>query len=74
MALSKSLESDDNVDFAARMEVAMSAHAGTVRFCRSPKDRHPERWECRGATAHREDDKDNTGDDVPPTRTTGTCF
>ena len=68
----KSLESDDNVDFAARMEVAYvcpRGHRTILPFAEGADI--PSEWECRcGATAHREDDKDNTGDDVAkPTRT-----
>ncbi|KFI79711.1 RNA polymerase-binding protein RbpA [Bifidobacterium pseudolongum] len=68
----KSLESDDNVDFAARMEVAYvcpRGHRTILPFAEGADI--PNEWECRcGATAHREDDKDNTGDDiVKPTRT-----
>ena len=68
----KSLESDDNVDFAARMEVAYvcpRGHRTILPFAEGADI--PSEWECRcGATAHREDDKDNTGADVAkPTRT-----
>ena len=68
----KSLESDDNVDFAARMEVAYvcpRGHRTILPFAEGADI--PSEWECRcGATAHREDDKANTGDDVAkPTRT-----
>ena len=68
----KSLESDDNVDFAARMEVAYvcpRGHRTILPFAEGADI--PSEWECRcGATAHREDDKGNTGDDVAkPTRT-----
>ena len=68
----KSLESDDNVDFAARMEVAYvcpRGHRTILPFAEGADI--PSDWECRcGATAHREDDKDTPGDDVAkPTRT-----
>ena len=56
----KSLESDDNVDFAARVEVAYvcpKGHRTILPFAESAD--LPNEWECRcGATAHRENEED----------------
>ena len=67
----KSLESDDNVDFAARNDVAYVCpkpphHPAVCRGCRNPG-----RVECRcGSVAHREGDADREGDEISkPTRT-----
>ena len=67
----KSLESDDNVDFAARTTSHMCAQRDTARFCRSLKARRSGGWECRcGMTAHREGDEDREADEISkPTRT-----
>lgn len=68
----KSLESDDNVDFAARTEVAYicpRGHRTILPFAEGADI--PNEWECRcGSGAHREDDADNAGDEITkPTRT-----
>ena len=68
----KSLESDTNVDFAARTEVAYicpRGHRTILPFAEGAD--YPNEWECRcGATAHREDDKDGEADEITkPTRT-----
>lgn len=72
----KSLESDDNVDFAARNDVAYvcpKGHRTILPFAEGAEI--PDEWECRcGSVAHREGD-----DDVRPMRSpsrpvrTGTC-
>ena len=68
----KSLESDDNVDFVARNEVAYvcpKGHRTILPFAEGADA--PEEWECRcGATAHREGDDDRAADEITkPTRT-----
>ena len=68
----KSLESDDNVDFAARVEVAYvcpKGHRTILPFAESAD--LPNEWECRcGATAHRENEEDEQPDEITkPTRT-----
>ena len=68
----KSLESDENVDFAARTEVAYvcpKGHRTILPFADGAEV--PDEWECRcGAVAHREGDTDREGDDIAkPTRT-----
>ena len=54
----KSLESDDNVDFAARSEVAYicpKGHRTILPFAEGAEI--PDEWECRcGTIAHREGD------------------
>lgn len=45
----KSLESDDNVDFAARNDVAYVCPKDTARFCRSLKARRFRRNGSAGA-------------------------
>ena len=56
----KSLESDDNVDFAARNDVAYvcpKGHRTILPFAEGAEV--PEEWECRcGMTAHREGDEE----------------
>ena len=56
----KSLESDDNVDFAARSEVAYicpKGHRTILPFAEGAEI--PDEWECRcGTIAHREGDGD----------------
>ncbi len=68
----KSLESDDNVDFAARTEVSFicpKGHRTILPFAEGAEI--PNEWECRcGSTAHREDESNEVADDiVKPTRT-----
>lgn len=68
----KSLESDDNVDFAARNDVAYvcpKGHRTILPFAEGAEV--PEEWECRcGMTAHREGDEDREADEISkPTRT-----
>ncbi|MEE1296535.1 MAG: RNA polymerase-binding protein RbpA [Bifidobacterium sp.] len=68
----KSLESDDNVDFAARTEVAYICpknHRTILPFAEGAEI--PTEWECRcGATARREDEADTEADEITkPTRT-----
>ena len=59
----KSLESDDNVDFAARSEVAYicpKGHRTILPFAEGAEI--PDEWECRcGTIAHREGDGDEGG-------------
>ena len=59
----KSLESDDNVDFAARTDVAYvcpKGHRTILPFAEGAE--FPDEWECRcGAVAHREGDNDALG-------------
>lgn len=68
----KSLESDDNVDFAARTEYAYVCEKGhrTILPLAQGAD-IPHEWECRcGLTAHREDDSDEDANEITkPTRT-----
>ena len=56
----KSLESDDNVDFAARTDVAYvcpKGHRTILPFAEGAE--FPDEWECRcGAVAHREGQAD----------------
>ena len=56
----KSLESDDNVDFAARNDVAYvcpKGHRTILPFAEGAEI--PDEWECRcGSVAHREGDAD----------------
>ena len=58
----KSLESDDNVDFAARNDVAYvcpKGHRTILPFAEGAEI--PDEWECRcGSVAHREGDADRT--------------
>ena len=68
----KSLESDDNVDFAARNDVAYvcpKGHRTILPFAEGAEI--PDEWECRcGSVAHREGDADREGDEISkPTRT-----
>lgn len=68
----KSLESDENVDFAARNDVAYvcpKGHRTILPFAEEAEV--PNEWECRcGATAHREGDKDAEANEITkPTRT-----
>lgn len=68
----KSLESDDNVDFAARNDVAYvcpKGHRTILPFAEGAEI--PDEWECRcGSVAHREGDTDREGDEISkPTRT-----
>ena len=68
----KSLESDDNVDFAARNDVAYvcpKGHRTILPFAEGAEI--PEEWECRcGMTARREGDEDREDDEISkPTRT-----
>lgn len=68
----KSLESDDNVDFAARTEVAYvcpRGHRTILPFAEGADI--PNEWECRcGTTARREDEANGDNDDLAkPTRT-----
>jgi hypothetical protein len=63
----KSLESDENVDFAARVEVAFVCpknHRTILPFAEGAEI--PDQWECRcGLTATREN-TDGTGDALKP--------
>ena len=69
---SKSLETDENVDFASRHDVAYvcpDGHRTIVPFADGAEI--PDRWECRcGKTAHREEAelKDIDGTKVKPQR------
>ena len=68
----KSLESDDNVDFAARNDVAYvcpKGHRTILPFAEGAEI--PDEWECRcGSVAHREGDDDREADEITkPTRT-----
>ncbi|KFJ01766.1 RNA polymerase-binding protein RbpA [Bifidobacterium subtile] len=68
----KSLESDDNVDFAARSDVAYicpNGHRTILPFAEGAEA--PNEWECRcGAMAHREGEGDAEADEITkPTRT-----
>ena len=68
----KSLESDDNVDFAARNDIAYvcpKGHRTILPFAEGAEV--PDEWECRcGAVAHREGDEDRQADEISkPTRT-----
>ncbi|KFI62958.1 RNA polymerase-binding protein RbpA [Bifidobacterium cuniculi] len=68
----KSLESDNNVDLAARTEVAYICpknHRTILPFAEGAEI--PNEWECRcGATAHRENDAEGGTDEITkPTRT-----
>lgn len=68
----KSLESDENVDFAARTDVAYvcpDGHRTILPFAEGAE--YPDEWECRcGKTAHREDLKDQIDpEDGKPQRT-----
>ena len=68
----KSLESDDNVDFAARTDIAYvcpNGHRTIVPFAEGAEP--PKEWECRcGQIAHREGDQDAEDDELnKPTRT-----
>ena len=67
----KSLESDDNVDFAARTMWRMycRSHRTILPFAEGAEI--PDEWECRcGSVAHREGDADREGDEISkPTRT-----
>ena len=68
----KSLESDDNVDFAARNDVAYvcpKGHRTILPFAEGAEI--PDEWECRcGSVAHREGDADREGNEITkPTRT-----
>ena len=62
----KSLESDDNVDFAARTDVAYvcpKGHRTILPFAEGAE--FPDEWECRcGAVAHREGDNDDEADEI----------
>ena len=67
----KSLESDDNVDFAARNDIAYvcpKGHRTILPFAEGAEV--PDEWECRcGAVAHREGDEDRQADEISkPTR------
>ena len=67
----KSLESDDNVDFAARTDVAYVCPKGHRTILPLAEGAEiPNEWECRrGATAPREDDSDQASDKITkPTR------
>lgn len=68
----KSLESDDNVDFAARSEVAYvcpKGHRTILPFADGAEI--PEDWECRcGTLARREGEEESEADEITkPTRT-----
>lgn len=68
----KSLESDDNVDFAARVDIAYvcpKGHRTILPFAKGADV--PEEWECRcGNIAHREGEEDNQDDEFnKPSRT-----
>ena len=68
----KSLESDDNVDFAARTDVAYvcpKGHRTILPFAEGAE--FPDEWECRcGAVALLEGDNDDEADEIAkPTRT-----
>ena len=67
----KSLESDANVDFAAREETAYvcpNGHRTILPFAEGAEV--PETWECRcGATAHLEGDDTHPDEIAKPTRT-----
>lgn len=67
----KSLESDSNVDFAAREEVAYvcpNGHRTILPFAEGAEI--PDEWECRcGATAHREGVDVSANEIAKPTRT-----
>lgn len=68
----KSLESDDNVDFAARSDVAYicpKGHRTILPFAEGAEI--PDDWECRcGQIAHREGDEEHAGEDAgKPART-----
>ena len=68
----KSLESDDNVDFAARNDVAYVCPKGHRTICRLPRvPKSRTSGECRcGSVAHREGDATVEGDEISkPTRT-----
>ncbi|NEG96858.1 RNA polymerase-binding protein RbpA [Bifidobacterium sp. SMB2] len=68
----KSLESDDNVDFAARNDVAYVCPKGHRTILPLAEGAEiPEEWECRcGQTAHREGTKDDEANEIAkPTRT-----
>ena len=62
----KSLESDDNVDFAARSEVAYicpKGHRTILPFAEGAEI--PDEWECRcGTIAHREGDGDEEANEI----------
>lgn len=66
----KSLESDDNVDFAARSEVVYicpKGHRTILPFAEGAEI--PDEWECRcGTIAHREGDEE-ANEIAKPTRT-----
>ena len=68
----KSLESDDNVDFAARNDVAYvcpKGHRTILPFAEGAE--LPDEWECRcGAVARREGEDDANVDEIAkPART-----
>lgn len=68
----KSLESDDNVDFAARHEVAYvcpQGHRTILPLAVGVEE--PEKWECRcGQIAHRENTEETESDEsAKPQRT-----
>ena len=67
----KSLESDDNVDFAARNDVAYicpKGHRTILPFAEGAEI--PDEWECRcGAVAQREGEDGETNEITKPTRT-----
>ena len=68
----KSLESDDNVDFAARVEVAYVCPKGHRTILPLAEGAEPpEEWECRcGQTAVREGSENSEDDeDAKPART-----
>ncbi|MDK7189049.1 RNA polymerase-binding protein RbpA [Bifidobacterium sp. UMB1230] len=68
----KSLESDDNVDFAARNDVTYVCPKGHRTILPLAQGAEvPEEWECRcGTLAHKEGDADRPDDDFnKPTRT-----
>ena len=67
----KSLESDDNVDFAARNDVAYvcpKGHRTILPFADGAEI--PDEWECRcGAVARREGEDAEVNEIAKPTRT-----
>ncbi len=68
----KSLESDDNVDFAARKEVAYVCPKGHRTILPLAEGAEiPNEWECRcGQIAKREDSTNSEADEITkPTRT-----
>ena len=69
----KSLESDENVDFAARNDVAYicpKGHRTILPFAEEAEV--PDEWECRcGAVAHREGDEDAEANEI--TKPTPPC-